>query len=157
MDMHSIVPRLLLNKEPAIDIILVVIDAKGDVPGQLRKVNDNRLADLVIVCTGMLSAFNQALESVDRGGTVLFFASTEPEVDLPIPLSKFWRNGIKLMPSYGNSPLDAAIAIELLRTGRIPVKKMITHRLPLEETGKGFKLVAESDESMKVIIQPHKK
>jgi L-iditol 2-dehydrogenase len=32
---------------------------------------------------------------------------------------------------------------------------MITHRLPLAETGVGFKLVAEAKESIKVIIEPH--
>jgi threonine dehydrogenase-like Zn-dependent dehydrogenase len=31
---------------------------------------------------------------------------------------------------------------------------MITHRLSLDETGKGFQLVAEADESIKVIIFP---
>jgi len=110
----------------------------------------------VIVCTGALSAFEQALQSVDRGGTILCFATTEPGVDLPVPINEFWRNEIKLMPSYGNSPLDATLAIELIRSGRIPVEKMITHWLPLAETGRGFRLVAGGGESMKVIIEPQK-
>jgi L-iditol 2-dehydrogenase len=92
---------------------------------------------------------------VDRGGTVLCFATTEPDVNLAVPINEFWRNEIKLMPSYGNSPLDAMTAIELMRSGRVPVGKMVTHRLPLEETGLGFQLVAEGGESMKVIIKPH--
>ncbi len=131
------------------------IPAGEDIPERLRQVNDGRLADHVIVCTGALTAFNQALKSVDRGGTVLCFATTEPGVDLAVPLNDFWRNEIKLMPSYGNSPLDAVVAIELIRSGRVPVEKMITHRLPLAETALGFRLVAEGKESMKVIIKPH--
>ena len=101
------------------------------------------------------NAFKQALKSVDRGGTILFFASTDPGAELTIPVNEFWRNEIKLMPSYGNSPTDAAEAIELIRTGRIPVRKMITHRLGLQETGLGFRLVAEAGESIKIIIEPH--
>ena len=132
------------------------IHACEDVPTRLRQINDNRLADLVIICTTALSAFTQALESVDRGGTVLFFAPTDPDKNLSIPVDKFWRNEIKLMTSYGNSPLDATVAIELIRAGRIPVHKMITHRLSLAETGLGFQLVAEAKESIKVIIEPHK-
>ncbi|MBM4271175.1 MAG: zinc-binding dehydrogenase [Deltaproteobacteria bacterium] len=132
-----------------------VIPAGEDVPAMVREMNNGRLADLVIVCTGALSAFRQALQSVDRGGTVLCFATTEPGMDLPIPVNDFWRNEIRLMPSYGNSPLDAAAAIELLRHKRISVEKMITHRLPLEKTGLGFQLVAEGGKSLKVIIQPH--
>ena len=133
-----------------------VFDAREDIPVRLREINDDRLADLVIVCTGALSAFKQALHSVDRGGTILCFATTEPGVDLPVPINEFWRNEIKLMPSYGNSPLDATLAIELIRSGRVPVEKMITHRLPLTETGRGFRLVAGGGKSMKVIIEPQK-
>lgn len=134
-----------------------VLNAKENIPDIFKKINDGRLADHVIVCTGALPAFKQALESVDRGGTILCFATTEPGVDLPVPINKFWRNEIKLMPSYGNSPYDANVAIELLRTGRISVKEMITHKLPLEDTEKGFKLVAEAKDCIKVIIQPHSK
>ena len=133
-----------------------VIHANEDVPAHIRQVNDNRPADLVIVCTGAQPAFIQALQSVDRGGTILCFATTEPDVDLPVPINEFWRNEIKLMPSYGNSPLDAMEAIELIRAGRVPVERMITHRLSLKETGLGFQLVAEARECVKVIIEPHK-
>ena len=123
-----------------------VIDARKDVSVK---------ADLVVVSTGALTAFKQALGCVDHGGTILFFASTDPGVKLAIPVDKFWRNEIKLLTSYANSPEDAEVAIELIRAGRIPVKKMITHRLGLEETGKGFELVADAKESIKVIIKPH--
>jgi len=132
------------------------ISASEFTPELLAKINDNRLADLVIICTGALPAFKQALKSVDRGGTVLFFAPTDPDAELSVQVNEFWRNGIRLMPSYGNSPLDATIAIELIRSGRIPVKGLITHTLPLEGAAEGFKLVAEATESIKVIIQPHK-
>jgi L-iditol 2-dehydrogenase len=133
-----------------------VIHAAEDIPARLLQVNDKRLADLTIVCTGVLPAFHQALQSVDRGGTVLFFAPTEPGVDLPVPVNEFWRNGITLMPSYGGSPLDISVAIELIRTRRVPVHEMITNRLGLAETGWGFQLVAEAGESIKVIIEPQK-
>ncbi|MFC1643862.1 alcohol dehydrogenase catalytic domain-containing protein [Candidatus Omnitrophota bacterium] len=133
-----------------------VIHAREDVPACLRQVNDNRLVDLVIVCAGALPAFNQALRSVDRGGTVLFFAPTDPDVNLSVPVNEFWRNGITLIPSYGNSPSDAVEAIELIRAGRIPVSRMITHRLGLAKTALGFQLVSEADKSIKVVITPHK-
>ena len=133
-----------------------VIHAAEDVPARLHQANDKRLADLVIICTGALPAFRQALQSVDRGGTVLFFAPTEPGVDLPVPVNEFWRNGITLMPSYGGSPVDISTAIELIRARRVPVHEMITHRLGLAETGLGFQLVAEAGESIKVIIEPQR-
>ncbi|HOX94703.1 MAG TPA: alcohol dehydrogenase catalytic domain-containing protein, partial [Syntrophales bacterium] len=131
-----------------------VFNASEDISARLREANEGRLAELVVVCTGALPAFRQALRSVDRGGTVLCFATTEPGVDLPVPINEFWRNEIKLTPSYGNSPLDAMETIELLRKKRVPVEALVTHRLGLSETGLGFRLVAGADRSIKVIIEP---
>jgi len=145
--------RLQAAKELGAD---AVIHAREDIPARLSELNHNRLADLVIVSTGALPVFTQALQSVDRGGTVLFFAPTDPGTHLPVPVNEFWRNGITLLPSYGASPLDCTQAIDLIRAGRVPVSKMITHRLGLAETALGFKLVAEAKECIKVIIEPHR-
>jgi len=134
----------------------VVIHAQDDVPARVRQANDNRLADQVMICTGAISAMTQALQSVERGGTVMFFAPTEPGTSLPLPLNDFWRNGITLLPSYGAAPVDIVQAIELIRAKRVPVAAMITHRLGLAETGLGFRLVAGAGESIKVIIEPQR-
>jgi L-iditol 2-dehydrogenase len=133
-----------------------VISAKEDVPERLRKVNDGMLADKVIVCTGALPAIEQALQSVDRGGTVMFFAPTEPGVSVPLAVDELWRNEVTLKTSYGAGPADIATALELIRTRRVEVHDMITHRLGLAEAGLGFKLVAEARESIKVIIEPQR-
>jgi L-iditol 2-dehydrogenase len=131
------------------------IDAKEVSPSRVREINRNRLADLVIVCAGSLSAYKQALETVERGGRVLSFAPIEPGRDLSFPFFDFWNDGITLLSTYGGSPLDIMTAIELISIHRLPLREMITHRLSLEETGIGFKLVAEAKESIKVIIEPH--
>ncbi|TAL27013.1 MAG: alcohol dehydrogenase [Nitrospirae bacterium] len=131
-----------------------VINAKEDVPKRAKELNEGRLADLVIVCTGVMPAVNQALQSVDSGGTILFFAVPEPGINISVPINDFWRNEIKMMTSYGAGPSDLAVAIELIRAKRVDVKEMITHRLAMSEAGRGFKLVAEGGESIKVIIEP---
>ncbi len=133
-----------------------VIPASEDVARLLGEGRGARLADHVIVCTSALPAFQQALASVDRAGTILFFAPTDPGVELPVPVQTFWRNNIRLIHSYGSSPADTAVAIELLRSGTVSVGRMITHRLDLAEAQEGFRLVAESAVSLKVILEPHR-
>jgi len=131
--------------------------ATEDVPARLREANDGRLADLVIVCTGALPALNQALQSVERGGTVLFFAPTEPGVSLPVPINDvFFRNDVTLTTTYAGAPADLATALDMIGSGRVQVGQMISHRLGLAEAGLGFKLTAEAGDSLKVIIQPQK-
>ena len=38
--------------------------------------------------------------------------------------------------------------------GDVDVDAMVTHRLPLAETGRGFRLVQDGGEAMKVIVRP---
>ncbi len=133
-----------------------VIPAREVTPLKIREINNGRLADLVIVCAGAISAYTQALQSVDRGGTVLCFAPLEPGLNFVFPFFDFWNDGITLLPTYGGSPFDITVAIELIRAQRLPIREMITHRLPLTETGIGFQRVAEAKDSIKVIIEPQR-
>ena len=129
--------------------------ATDDVPARVRELNGGLLADLVIVCTGALPALKQALESVERGGTVLVFAPTDPGVDLPVPVNDvFFRNDITMTTTYAAAPSDLAAALGLISAGRVQVERMISHRLGLADAGLGFKLTAEARDSLKVIIQP---
>jgi L-iditol 2-dehydrogenase len=133
----------------------VAVRADEYTPTCVRQAADGRLADLVIICSGAASAISQALESVERGGTVLFFAPTQPGVSISISINDlFWRNEITLTSSYGGSPADYAAAVDLIQAGKICVREMITHRLGLAETGLGFQLVARAQDSLKVIIEP---
>src|SRR5262249_19659654 len=91
------------------------LDARVDVPEKFKELNDGRLADLVIVCTGAGAAIAQALKSVERGGTILFFAPTAAGVEVPIPLYDLWRDEIAIVTSYAASPDDIREAIELLK------------------------------------------
>jgi L-iditol 2-dehydrogenase len=130
------------------------IHGAEDVPARLRELNENRLADLVIVCTGAMPAIQQAIKSIDRGGTLLFFAPTAAEVDVPIPLFDFWRNEINVVTSYAGSGDDLKESLELIRDRKVRVADMVTHRLSLAEAGLGFQLTASGQDSIKVIIDP---
>jgi L-iditol 2-dehydrogenase len=131
------------------------IRADGDIPGSIKEINNGRLADKVIVCAGVLSAAQQALESVDRGGTILFFAVPNPGQALTIDFNPFWRNDVSLKTCYGAAPVDNRQALELLRSGNVDVKDLITHRYGLEEISRGFKAASEGKNCLKVIIKPH--
>jgi L-iditol 2-dehydrogenase len=133
-----------------------VIDAKENLPQKLKEVNDGRLADQVVVCTGATQAAFTALECVDKGGTILFFAVPEPSVKVPVPINQFWRNEITIKTSYGAAPNDLVESLAVLAQKKLNIKGMITHRLSLQEAAEGFRLMAAAGESLKVIIEPNR-
>ncbi|MFA5143512.1 MAG: zinc-dependent dehydrogenase [Candidatus Omnitrophota bacterium] len=132
-----------------------VVDAGEYTPEKLKILNDGRLADRVVICAGAASAFEQALRSVERGGTVLVFSAAGKDARLQVPINDiFWRNEVTLTSSYAASPADHREALEKIASHKIKVCDMITHRFGLGDTVKGFKLVAEAKDSIKVIIKP---
>jgi L-iditol 2-dehydrogenase len=132
------------------------IDARLNVPQELKKLNDGRLADQVFICKGGLSAALTAMECVDKGGTILFFAVCDPTVKIPVPMTEFWRKEITLKTSYGAAPRDLKESLALLSQKKLNVVNMITHRFGIREAAKGFRLMTESGKSLKVIIEPNR-
>ncbi len=131
-----------------------VINAGENVVERVKELNNGRLADVVIVNTTALSAFEQAFSSVDRAGTLLLFAPTSPEVRIPLPLFDLYFKGVKIIFSYAAVKQDIIEAIDLLKNKKIIVVDMITNRFGLNEIKKGFELVEKADRSLKVIIEP---
>lgn len=129
--------------------------AKELTPEAIKKKNGGLMPDVVILSTGAPSAFLQAVECTGPGGTLLIFATPPPNEIFQIDLNRiFWRTERKFVSSYGGSPYDYASALSLIAEGKVEVKSLITHILPLNEIAKGFKLVEEGKNSVKVIIRP---
>jgi L-iditol 2-dehydrogenase len=131
--------------------------ASDDLAEKLIEANNGRKADRVILCTGATTAVKATLASVEKGGTVLFFAPTDQGQELPFSINEvFWKTEITLTTTYAGAPVDHVAALELIRSGSIDFKSMITHRFGLADAQKGFELVARGGESIKVIIEPQK-
>jgi L-iditol 2-dehydrogenase len=146
--------RLKKAEEMGADIS---INAKDDVCSILKKKNNDRLADLVILSTGSIAAAKQAFDLVEPGGTILLFAPTNPGQTMPIDLFNLWIGQISVVSTYAGSGKDILDAIELLATKRFDVTDMITHTLPLLKAQEGFNLVSKAEKSIKVILHPHEK
>jgi len=112
----------------------------------------NLKADRVIICTGAVSAVDQAFNCIDKKGTILFFAI--PQTDVKIPIVEFWRNEITVTSSYGAAPLDLEESLALIKDQKINVNDIITHKMPLEEIQEGFRMAVNAKDSLKIVLQP---
>jgi L-iditol 2-dehydrogenase len=109
-------------------------------------------ADRIIICTGAMQAVEQAFSCIDKKGVILFFAIPSSNVELPIV--DFWRNELTVTSSYGAASVDLEESLELISSNKVNVDKMITHKLPLVDIQKGFNIVANAKESLKVVLKP---
>ncbi len=132
------------------------VQAGEDIPAFVRKVNDGRLADVVILSAGALPAARTALHCSERGGTILFFAVPKPGETVDVDFNPFWRDDITIRTCYGAAPLDNLQALELIRHGTVNVTDMVTHRFGIDRIGEAFRTGAQPDGALKVIIEPNK-
>jgi L-iditol 2-dehydrogenase len=132
----------------------ILLDGKEDIADRLIK-ETGRSADVVMLCTSAMSAVKQAWNSVDKAGSVVFFAVPGPDKKVEIPINRFWTKEMRILTSYYCGPPDLKEAMELISSGDLAVEDLITHRIELEKIGDAFKLMTGGGKAVKIIIQPN--
>ncbi len=110
-------------------------------------------ADVVIVCPGSVEALEAGCHATARGGTLVMFAPTPPNVRWPLGVHEVFFREITLVPSYSAGPVDMREALQLL-AGGLAVEPLITHRLSLGDVQRGYALLRTGVDALKVIVRP---
>ena len=119
---------------------------------EIRKLTEGRGVDLVYEAVGRNETVSSAIDCARKGGTVTLVGNIAPEVTLP--LQKVVTRQITLQGSCASSG-EYPEAIELIASGKIQVKPLITTVASLEEGPRWFeRLHAREPNLMKVILSP---
>jgi L-iditol 2-dehydrogenase len=141
--------RLKLAKEIG---ATAALPASAGLHAQILQLTGGSGVDLAIEAVGNNQTVAAAIESVRKGGTVILVGNISPEVTLP--LQKVVTRQIRLQGSCASSG-EYPRAIELLASGAIQVKPLITAVAPLDDGPKWFKrLHAREPNLMKVVLTP---
>ena len=128
------------GKENAVDAVLKLTDGRG--------------ADVVITAAASGAVQEEALQMAARGGRISFFGGLpkdDPVINLDSNLVHYRE--LKILGANGSTPAHNAEALRLIATGAVPVKDLITDRLPLDRVLDGIATV-KSGNSIKVVITP---
>lgn len=129
----------------------------ADVCAGPAEVGDERKYDLVVLSTGSPRALLTALRLVRRGGEILYFGAPPPGSMMEIPVSRIFYDEIRITPSYSASERDIEHSIRILRSKRIPVKKIVTHIFELGDIEKAFATAEDIEKAVKVIVVSDRK
>jgi D-arabinitol dehydrogenase (NADP+) len=111
--------------------------------------------DTVIDATGAISVMQEAIKYVRPGGTILFFGVANPEDAMQVHPFELFRKEVTLVSSY-TSVRNSFQAIDLLRSGKISVERLISHRLPLSEFQKAIEIIEGGREAAnKIMLLPN--
>jgi L-iditol 2-dehydrogenase len=142
--------RLLAAREFGADI--VVNPKNEDLLEIVRAETDGRGVDMAVVTAPSIEAYETAMKICRKGGKVCVFAPTTPREYLQISPKELLFTEIQIIPSYSTSHLETKEGLELMNSGRLDLKDLITHRFKLADTAEAFKTARESKESLKVVV-----
>jgi L-iditol 2-dehydrogenase len=129
-----------------------VLSSNADLVEQVLQLTAGLGVDVAIEAVGRDETVKASIDSVRKGGTVVLVGNISPEVTLP--LQKVVTRQIRLQGSCASAG-EYPRAIELLASGAIRVKPLISAIAPLEEGPRWFqRLYAREPNLMKVILTP---
>lgn len=123
-----------------------------DLPGKIREVFGTEGADVVIECAGTARSVAQAIASAGAGGKILIFSVPGAGAAVSLPLTDVFKKELKITGSIINPDTNQR-AVDLIRSGRIQVKKLITHVFDTEHLEEAILCQMGSD-SIKVLVKP---
>jgi len=111
--------------------------------------------DAVVDATGAVAAVNRTIDFVRPGGKILLFGVPPADQKMTVEAFPIFRKGLTILSSF-TSLRNSYQALNLLKSRRVSVEELISHRLPLEELQRGIELIEKGREQVcKVMILPN--
>ncbi len=144
--------RLKFAKTFGADLLLKARDPEVNMQKSIMDETNGRGADVFLEMSGHSSAITDGIATLRPGGRASILGVFKGDVQLNI--NKIVFGQIQLHGINGRKMYDTWYkASSLLRSGKVPLEKLVTHRLKLGEIEKGFSLL-EGGNAMKVVLEP---
>ena len=123
----------------------VTVDASTeDVVARVLELTGGRGADVVITATPAPVGAVQAVEMARKGARIVQFGGMPKENSKPgVDMNLVHYKGLTIIGTTTFSPKHNRTALKLVESGRIPVKKLITHTFSLSDFVHGAELALE--------------
>ena len=129
-----------------------ILGSGSDLVNEILRLTDGRGVDIAIEAVGINQTVATAINATRKGGCVVLVGNVAPEVTLP--LQTVVTRQIRLQGSCASAG-EYPRAIELMSSGKINVKPLITAVAPLTDGPQWFeRLHAREPNLMKVVLQP---
>ena len=130
------------------------VDARtvSDVPGHLRAVTGGG-AEVTIDATGRPEVWEQAIDAVGRGGTVVLFGGCAPGTSVRVDTRRAHYEELTLVGAFHHTPDLIRRAVDLLAAGAIDPGPLLTHQMGLAQVKEALAMM-ERGETMKVLVDP---
>ncbi len=125
----------------------------GNLAAALRARTGGRGPDVVVDATGRPEVWEGALDTVGRGGTVVFFGGCAPGTTVQVDTRRAHYEELTLVGAFHHTPPLIRRAIELLESGALVPDALVTHRMGLAAVPDALAMMA-AGQALKIAINP---
>jgi alcohol dehydrogenase len=145
--------RLKMAKKLGVDVVLDYRET--DVLAEIKKITGGG-ADVAIEALGAQETFENCLRSLRPGGTLSSLGVYSGKLQMPYDSFAAGIGDYKITTTLCPGGKDRMRRLmELVRTGRVDLTPLLTHRFSLDEIGEAYRLFGERlDGVMKVALVP---
>jgi L-iditol 2-dehydrogenase len=131
------------------------INAKNkDTVEETKRLTDGYGADVVIEAIGLPATWEQALKMVRKGGTVLEFGGCPPGTEIRVSTEQLHYGETTVLGAFHTTPAHFKKALNLIASGTINVKPLITKKVRLDQIKEAFETLATSKSDIKIAVLP---
>jgi len=127
---------------------------REDVVKKTKELTQNYGADVVIEAIGQPSTWEQALRMVRKGGTVLEFGGCPPNTEIRVSTELLHYGDVTVIGAFHTTPTHFKKALNLIASGAINVKPLITKKMSLTKIEDAFETLTTSKKDAKIAINP---
>jgi len=132
-----------------------IVNAKRyDPVEKAREFTDGYGADVVIEAIGLPTTWEQALKMVRKGGTVLEFGGCPPGTEIKVGTELLHYGEVTVFGTFHTTPAHFKKALNLIASGTVKVKPLITLKMKLDEIKDAFEILTTSKSDLKIAVRP---
>ena len=143
--------RLAMVKKLGADIAFN--PGEVDLLETVTQATSGEMSSVVFECSGSPTAFRQAPLLTRPFGRILQVGMFEENLTLAPELLSLMFN-FRNITLRGSGGQQWDMAVELMATGQVKTKDLITHQFPIDNIKEAFEAQLDSDKAIKVLIKP---
>ncbi|OGI01129.1 MAG: hypothetical protein A2Y25_10045 [Candidatus Melainabacteria bacterium GWF2_37_15] len=109
--------------------------------------------DIVIEAVGLPELWEKVIDLVRKGGTINLFGGCKSGTTVTLDTRRIHYDGIKIISPFHHTPRHFRESLQLISSGLVDVRKLISHRMPVSKINEAMQLHNEG-KAIKVALKP---
>lgn len=144
-----------LNEAKNVQTDVTINSAEENLTRRVLDLTEGRGADLVVEAVGRKETWESTNSLTRKGGTILLFGGCPSGSEVNFDADKVHYGELQIQGAFHHTPASVECAFNLITSGQVAIKPIISHKMPLEKAEEALQLMG-AGKALKVALTPPK-